>query len=197
MGFRGLFRFLLVPCTVAAFANHVSIRNVAQTSLFATARETFQLVVTYQGQSCEVDVYPDETILAALERNGVMDTLCLPTVPAECRRGNCMTCAGRLLGENNDQLLRGEDGLAPYVSDILQSSDYVLTCSSFVKGDGLRIELGQNSDLWEKMYHDRFVSREAHKTKLETVAKLHRLRAESDVPKWTAETEEVLKKSGD
>ena len=109
-----------------------------------------------------------------------------------------MTCAGRLLGTRNPTIVhRGADGLSPHVSDLLQSSDYVLTCSSFVKGDGVEILLGENSQLWEEMYHGRFVSEEARTTKLETVAKLHRLRAESNVPRWTAETEELLDRSGD
>lgn len=173
----------------------------------------YQFVVTYEGRSCEVDAYPDETILNAMERNSVMDKLCLPNMPADCRRGNCMTCAGRILtgslegdgdegkdsdAAKTDQLVqRGDDGLAPYASGILQSSDYILLCSSSITGDGVRIELGENSRLWEQMYKTRFVDDDAEKTKHHTVAKLLRLRAESDVPRWTAETEEVLEKTED
>jgi ferredoxin len=212
----------------AAFVTPCSIVNAAKLGLpsgrlYASSEsrkgdsgQTFQFVVTYEGRSCEVDAYPDETILNAMERNCVMDKLCLPNMPADCRRGNCMTCAGRILtgrggDDEKEQLLnvkgskkcdkdtqlvqRGEDGLAPYASGILQSSDYILLCSSFVTGDGVRIELGENSRLWEEMYQTRFVDEEAEKTKHETVAKLLRLRAESDVPRWTAETEEVLEKT--
>lgn len=169
----------------------------------------YQFVVTYEGRSCEVDAYPDETILNAMERNCVMDKLCLPNMPADCRRGNCMTCAGRILTGDGDKdkdgnapkdaqlVQRGDDGLAPYASGIIQSSDYILLCSSFVTGDGLRIELGEHSRLWEEMYKTRFVDEEAEGTRLETVAKVLRLRAESDVPRWTAETEEVFEKTED
>lgn len=205
MGFLGLARLLMIPCSVAALASgcgckYSAVTTRARTELFATStkRLAFRLVATYEGQRCELDAYHDETILAALERNSVMDSLCLPTLPADCRRGNCMTCAGRLLGTGNPAIVqRGADGLSPYVSELLQSSDYILTCSSFIKGDGVEILLGENSQLWEEMYHHRFVSEESRMTKLETVAKLHRLRAESNVPRWTAETEEILEKSGD
>ena len=204
MGFFRLARLLMIPWSVAALAGCCGYRYSAVTTrarirLFAasTKRAAFHLVASYEGQRCELDAYPDETILSALERNSVMDRLCLPSLPADCRRGNCMTCAGRLLGTRNRAIVQScADGLSPYVSELLQSSDYILTCSSFIKGDGVEIVLGENSQLWEKMYHHRFVSEESRKTKLETVAKLHRLRAESNVPRWTAETEQILEKSG-
>jgi ferredoxin len=203
MGFLCMAHFLILPGSVVALISGCGFNAVpmaARTRLFATTekRLAFRLVVTYDGQRCELDAYPDETVLAALERNSVMDSLCLPNIPADCRRGNCMTCAGRLLGTHNPRMVQSDaDGLSPHVSDLLRSSDYILTCSSFIKGDGVEILLGENSRLWEEMYHRRFVSEESRTTKMETVAKLHRLRAENNVPRWTAETEQILEKSGD
>ena len=162
----------------------------------------FQFTVTYEGRSCQVDAYENETILNAMERNSVMDTLCLPTMPSDCRRGNCMTCAGRVLVTNDAPkgrlVSRSDDGLSPHVSDKLHASDYVLLCSTHVIANGdLHIVLGENSAIWEELYTTRFTSREAETTKHETVAKLMTLRAEGNVPKWTAETEEVLEKTKD
>ena len=207
MGFFSLlFRFTLIPCGIAtaflSYHSNVAAEQIRYCNLCAVSmkkhRQSFRLVVSYEGQKCDLDAYPDETILAALERSGVMDKLCLPAIPSDCRRGNCMTCAGRLLGDANlSQVLRGVDGLSPHVSDILQSSDYVLTCSSFIIGDGVEIVLGENSKVWDEVYHRRFTSDESRTTTLETIAKLYRLRAERNVPKWTLETEETLKRSGD
>lgn len=117
-----------------------------------------------------------------------------------------MTCAGRvtngltMMGMTTSPtvlLRRDDDGLAPHVSNILQSSDYVLTCSTYINGNGVEIALGENHNLWEEIYQNRFVSEESRSMTLETLAKVHRLRAESNVPRWTAETEEIIKKSLD
>jgi hypothetical protein len=99
-----------------------------------------------------------------------------------------MTCAGRMLRVTSPNLLlrRDEDGLAPHVSDILHSSDYILTCSTYINGNGVEIVLGENHNLWEEMYQNRFVSEESRTITLETLAKVHR---------WTAETEEMIKQS--
>ena len=134
----------------------------------------------------------------ALERSGAADGLCVSSFPQDCRRGNCLTCTGRIKEgtASSANLVRGEDGLAPHVSNDLAKQGYVLTCSSFVVGDGLKLELGQNADVWEETYRKPYESIDTQKAGIEARAKLLRLVAESDVPKWTKETEETLKKSG-
>jgi ferredoxin len=156
----------------------------------------FRATVVHDGRACEVDAYLGETILAALERNGIMDRLCLPFLPSDCRRGNCLTCAGKVLS-GNDAIVRGEDGLSPQGSEELKRTGYILTCCSYVVADGAQIELDAKNEVWGDMYQARFTSREAEQTKRESVAHLLRLRAESNVPRWKAETEEALRKSGE
>ena len=177
------------------------------------------VTVSYQGRSCEISVASNETILAALERHNVADTLSLPTaeMPSDCRRGNCLTCAAKWSIINNQKpqqhpkpttaraattrtaqpILRGEDGLSPTVSDKIAELGYMLTCSSYVQGDGLELSLGENHALWDLIYRQRLESDETQIAARQAMARVIRKSAERNVPRWKRETEEVLRKSGD
>mmetsp|Transcript_37878 Transcript_37878/g.55810 ORF Transcript_37878/g.55810 Transcript_37878/m.55810 type:complete len:265 (-) Transcript_37878:405-1199(-) len=152
----------------------------------------YPVTVSYDGLTCDIIVQSGETILAALERNGVSDLLCLTTVPHECRRGNCLTCTGaHREGSNTSNLVRGEDGLAPKVSK--DAKGFVLTCSSYVVGEGVKLDLGLNHEAWDELYSDRLKGDDADRIGLEAIAKLHRLTAENNIQKWREELEKQLK----
>lgn len=109
-----------------------------------------------------------------------------------------MTCTAMCgASDGKSGLLRGEDGLSPEVSHLVEKSGYVLTCSSYVKADGLTLELGQNHNVWELMYKKRFESEEARFTARAAMARVIRKSAERNVERWAEETEEVLQKSSD
>ena len=55
----------------------------------------YQINVSYQGLTTTMTIYSDETILDACERNAVHDTLGLPWIPFDCRRGNCLSCVSK------------------------------------------------------------------------------------------------------
>lgn len=150
--------------------------------------------VSYEGRTAEVFVRRDESILSALERSGAVRRLAISDPPFECRRGNCLTCAGRHAeGSATSNLRRGEDGLSPYLSEEVRGLGYVLTCSSYVEGDGVKLDLGSNSDAWEDVHTSRLQSPETERTGLAAQAKLMRLTAEGNVPRWVQKTEEALK----
>lgn len=71
---------------------------MSEEKLLLSPPEDFHtLKVWYEGLSCDVLVHREETILEAMERQSVMDQLCITQLPASCRRGNCLTCVGRVL----------------------------------------------------------------------------------------------------
>lgn len=153
--------------------------------------------VHYEGRRAEVVVRRDEPILSALERTGAVRRLSISDPPFECRRGNCLTCAGRHReGSVKSSLRRGEDGLSPHLSEEVRGLGYILTCSSYVIGDGVKLELGSNSDAWEAVHTSRLESPETERVGLEAQAKLMRLTAERNLPRWAQKTEEVLNDSG-
>jgi len=124
--------------------------------------------VHYEGRRTEVVVQRDESILSALERTGAARRLAISDPPFECRRGNCLTCAGRHAeGSLTSSVRRGEDGLSPYLSKEVRGLGYVLTCSSFVVGDGVKLELGSNSDAWEAVHTKRLESSDTERVGLE------------------------------
>jgi ferredoxin len=154
--------------------------------------------VSYQGISCELSVRSNETILTAMERAGVSDRLAIPELPHECRRGNCMTCTG-LHTENSRQssLQRGEDGLSPHMSKEVAKRGYVLTCSSHVVGDGLKLALGENHRAWNEMYRTRLEEDAVQLVGRAATAKTIRRSDEKNPERWTVETEAAFDKSGE
>jgi ferredoxin len=149
--------------------------------------------VSYEGRSCEVPVRQDETILSALERSGAADKLSLPSLPSDCRRGNCLTCSARHV-ENSEKvsLVRAEDGLSPYMSKQVKKNGYILTCSSHVVGEGLKLELGENHKAWDDMYRLRVEGESAKVAGWRAMAKTVRMSDERNPDRWVVETEAVL-----
>ena len=70
------------------------------------------LTVSHEGRSCQVTVHQGETVLAALERQAPhlrRHLTGLPLdLPSDCRRGNCLTCAARVVAvdEDEDEMMR-------------------------------------------------------------------------------------------
>jgi ferredoxin len=155
--------------------------------------------VSFEGRSCQISVGSNETILVAMERAGVSRRLAIPgELPSDCRRGNCLTCTGRHADESQKSSLeRREDGLSPYMSREVVKRGYVLTCSSCVVGEGLKLELGENHRAWNEMYVARLKEEATQLTGRAAMAKTIRLSDEKNVPRWTVETESALEKSGD
>jgi len=173
--------------------------------------EGYAVRVTYEDRSCDIIVRPYETILEAIERNGTPQLLSIPSPPSDCRRGNCMTCAAIVLqtqhqqqhDENSQQhqpaldstSVTVEDGLAPYQSKALQSKGCILTCSSYVHGPGLSIQLNYQNDIWEEMYKTRLQDESIQSIGRQASAKVIRMAAERNIPKFKAQTEKVWEKS--
>lgn len=169
----------------------------APTAARNTTTEGYAVEVNYEGRTTEVVVHRDEPILSALERTGAVRRLAISDPPFECRRGNCLTCAGRHAeGSKASSLRRGGDGLSPQMSKEVRDLGYVLTCSSFVLGDGVKLELGSNSDAWEAVHKTRLESPETERVGMEAKARLMRLAAEQNVPRWAQKTEKALEGPG-
>jgi hypothetical protein len=157
----------------------------------------YTMQVSYEGQSCSISVQPGETILAALERSSNTSTLCLPEMPADCRRGNCLTCtASHRPDSQKENIWRGEDGLAPCMSQCVSEKGYVLTCSSSIHGNGVHLELGENHQVWDDVYRVRVQDEDAQRVAREAMARVIRKAAERNVEEWTEETEEVFRSTG-
>lgn len=159
---------------------------------------TFLVEVTYQGRSCKVSINANETLLAGLERARVPDQLAIPELPSECRRGNCLTCVGRHSSNSQESSVRrGEDGLSPFMSRQTLQSGYILTCSSYVTGDGLKLELGENHRAWADLYQDRLYDESTQYVARKAMARTIRRSDEQNPERWAVETKIALDKSGE
>jgi len=122
---------------------------------FCALREAYTVTVTFEGRSCSVVVAKDETLLEALERTEIAQELAMPGMPSDCRKGSCLTCAAAILGSPGTLLLR-QDGLTPRVARSVRDNSLILTCSSYVRGNGLEIQLGESEKAWKTAYTESF-----------------------------------------
>lgn len=183
------------------------------TSSSSSSSMSYTVQVWYEGQSCDVQVMDDETILSALERNLVSDRLGLPNhmVPYDCRKGSCLTCTGAHATTSSVEAAKngsivansknsgggggGGDGLSPHMSEQLKDRGYVLTCSTKVAGEGLQLVLGEHNKVWEEMYQQRLEDDEARKIGWAAMALTKRKSDERNVPRWKRRTEAVLERT--
>ena len=162
-------------------------------------KQSYSVQISYEGRSCTITVERDETILTAMERAGAPDTLGVPSLPYDCRKGNCLTCTGRHTPQSNPlsvaRTTDTSDGLSPHMSHQVNTAGYVLTCCATVVGPGVQLNLGKNEDAWKMMHQTRLQDDEATRVHRECVARVMRLRAEQNIPRWTEVTEKVFKKT--
>jgi ferredoxin len=173
-------------------ANNASTSAVTGTT---TTQLTYTVQVHYENQSTTISVQHNETILAALERHQISDRFSLSNhlVPSDCRRGNCLTCTGSHAAYSNINSVVTDDGLSPHISRWMQDKGFLLTCSSRVVGNGLQLRLGENSQAWEEIYQARLENDHARILGWAAMARTKRESDERNVPRWTLETEGVLR----
>mmetsp|Transcript_9900 Transcript_9900/g.12544 ORF Transcript_9900/g.12544 Transcript_9900/m.12544 type:complete len:230 (-) Transcript_9900:6-695(-) len=159
------------------------------------SKESFHLLhLTYENQSTTIDVKESETILSALERNRAHNSdpllLSIPSIPQECRKGNCLTCAACHIAPSNKKAIETKnDGLAPRISDLVNKEGFVQTCSSYVTGEGLHLELGVCDDIWKKVWKN---NEEGERIRNAAMAKTIRLSNEKNLHRWHQKTEKMF-----
>ncbi|XP_038681666.1 ferredoxin C 1, chloroplastic-like [Tripterygium wilfordii] len=87
----------------------------------STKVRSYKVVIEHEGQSRELEVEPDENILAKALDSGL-------TVPHDCKLGVCMTCPAKLVSGTVDQ----SDGM---LSDDVVERGFALLCASYPRSD--------------------------------------------------------------
>ena len=155
---------------------------MSQFALRGANEDAFELSVVIEGRRKHILARTDETILSALERSGLQIQ-----APHDCRRGNCLTCSGKILAGPKDSLNEERDTHLPSKA---RQEGMILTCCSSVAGPGLSIEIGQNDKAWKIAYRDRFVNEETKQIGLEASAKAMRSYAEQYPDEWIMKVED-------
>jgi hypothetical protein len=103
-----------------------------------------------------------------------------------------LTCAAtHVAGSQTEGIKRGEDGLSPTLSEWVANEKYVLTCSSYLEGNGVHLQLCENHLVWNAVYKHQHESDENEQIARESMASMIRKSAERNVDEWTKRTEEV------
>ncbi|PIN19823.1 hypothetical protein CDL12_07489 [Handroanthus impetiginosus] len=87
----------------------------------STAVKAYKVLIEHGGETTELEVEPDETILSKALDSGL-------SVPHDCKLGVCMTCPARLVSGKVDQ----SEGM---LSDDVVERGYALMCSSYPRSD--------------------------------------------------------------
>ncbi|KAK4855933.1 hypothetical protein QYF36_012407 [Acer negundo] len=82
---------------------------------------SYKVVIEHEGESTELEVDPDETILSKALDSGL-------TVPHDCKLGVCMTCPAKLLSGTVDQ----SEGM---LSDDVVERGFALLCAAYPRSD--------------------------------------------------------------
>jgi ferredoxin len=189
-----------VASTTAAETNDMSI--IKEQQLKSHDETAYPVQIHHQGHTATIHVRENEPILQALERQASstgkssINSLGLSSIPHECRRGNCLTCASRLLPEddfglnNSNVQANVNNGLAPSISRDLTRNGYILTCCSYITGPGISLEIEQNEQVWERVYKSRFDN--IHEIGMEVRARQMRKADERNVGKWKKSMEKLF-----
>ena len=106
------------PTKLSATAFHHKIKPSRLSSHIV---RSYKVVIEHEGQTTQLEVEPDETILAKALDSGL-------SVPHDCKLGVCMTCPARLLSGSVDQ----SDGM---LSDDVMERGYALLCAAYPRSD--------------------------------------------------------------
>ncbi|KAD4179736.1 hypothetical protein E3N88_28327 [Mikania micrantha] len=99
--------------------HHLNHRRLLR--LRYTTACAYKVAIEHDGQTTELEVDPDETILEKALEAGL-------AVPYDCKLGVCMTCPAKLLTGNVDQ----SEGM---LSEDVIERGYSLLCVSYPKSD--------------------------------------------------------------
>ncbi|GFH61863.1 hypothetical protein CTEN210_18339 [Chaetoceros tenuissimus] len=191
----------LIPSTKTAAqlqSSNSNTQETQETQETPSQIKSYSVKLTHQSKTINVQIPSNQTILQALESQNVKDALSLPDLPQDCRRGNCLTCSSRIL-QNKQGVVLQNDGLSPSMAQRIENENIVLTCSSFVKGEGIHLELGVCDDVWREMYGSSvpYEDLEGERIVQDAVAKAMRLAGEKNFNKWVVTTEKMLVNNND
>jgi hypothetical protein len=87
-----------------------------------------------------------------------------------------------------------DDGLSPSVSKRISKKKLVLTCSSYVKNDGVHLELGVCDDVWRELWgaSQPWEDMEGERIRNDAVARAMRINDEKSLNRWILRTEKML-----
>ncbi len=88
----------------------------------------------------------NEPLLTAVERAGLLPG-------SDCRRGNCLSCAARVMRGSPFSLRVASDTA---LCEEAHSQALVLLCSSYATGPGLELRLGCEGEAWELQHMQRW-----------------------------------------
>ncbi|XWS13644.1 hypothetical protein CRYUN_Cryun36dG0055700 [Craigia yunnanensis] len=110
------------PTTISTSHSQLNPRARHGSFRFSTfIARSYKVVMEHEGQSTELEVEPDETILSKALDSGL-------SVPHDCKLGVCMTCPAKLLSGTVDQ----SEGM---LSDDVVDRGYALLCVSYPRSD--------------------------------------------------------------
>lgn len=101
--------------------SHLNPHSATSRRRLSAAVRAYKVVIEQNGNTTELEVDEDETILSRALDSGL-------DVPHDCKLGVCMTCPAKLVSGEVDQ----SDGM---LSDDVVERGYALTCAAYPRSD--------------------------------------------------------------
>jgi ferredoxin len=102
--------------------------------------DEYEVTVVWKGEERKLIVRGDESILMACEEAGL-------SAPYLCRNGVCLECTGKVV-EGMEHIRRDSQ----CHNDENVDAGYVCTCSTYVGGSGLKIEMEKMEEAYKKQF---------------------------------------------
>ncbi|KAL5541562.1 hypothetical protein UlMin_009272 [Ulmus minor] len=100
---------------------HPNLRPTSISRRRISTITSYKVVIEHEGDTTELEVEPDETILSKALDSGL-------SVPHDCKLGVCMTCPAKLITGSVDQ----SEGM---LSDDVIENGYALLCAAYPRSD--------------------------------------------------------------
>ncbi|CAM9238845.1 unnamed protein product [Chrysoparadoxa australica] len=117
-------------------------------TMSSRADKIWEVEVRLGEETRMIAVRPGDSILTACELSQLRH-------PYDCRRGNCISCAGRFTPSSSRNLetyiVGPEGGKDPetFLCDEAKDEGFFLACCSYPVGPGLVLELGTSGEAWK------------------------------------------------
>ena len=120
--------------------------DAAAAMVIATSERAWEVTLLRGSARHTLKVSEQEPLLAAVERSGLLPG-------SDCRRGNCLSCAARVVSGAPFSLRVASDTA---LCEEAHTLGLVLLCSTYAVGPGVELRMGCEGEAWDVQHSQRF-----------------------------------------
>jgi len=176
--------------------NEDVLNNFIKRHHLTVASRKWPVEIIDEGRSCQVLVSENQPLLEAFEMAGLKQLY-------DCRRGNCLSCSTKMFPSSTQNYVteveteKGAIVTDTFLCNEAKEQGFLLSCCSYVKGPGLKLELNKSDEAWYVQYVQRLDGDEAKTARLFARAKSMRIYSEKNIHAWIKNLEKSFSKENE